>query len=88
MAILDQGIGYYREQLIELERVSALLGPGKVLGDFNAHFGRMCGGRGVEDPNLQAVLLWEYSTCNVAKYCYSGSSQGGQNSTIVSSRLN
>ena len=55
---LDQGIDYYREQLIELERVvceSALLGPVTVLGDLM----HTCGGRGMEDPNLQGVLLQE-----------------------------
>ena len=28
-----------------------------LLGDFNAHLGRMCGRRGIEDPNLQKSTM-------------------------------
>ena len=47
---LDQGVDCYREHLIELEMVvseSVQLGPVAVLGDFNAHLGKLCGGREV-----------------------------------------
>ena len=59
---LDQGLDCYREHLVELEKVvseSAHLGPVAVMGDFNAHLRRLCGGRGVEDPNVQGILLQE-----------------------------
>ena len=60
---LDQGMDCYREHLIELDRVvseSEHLGPVVVLGDFNAHLGRLGGGRGAGDPNVQGVLLQEF----------------------------
>ena len=36
---------------------SVRLGPVAVLRDFNARLRKLCGGRGVGDPNLQGVLL-------------------------------
>ncbi len=67
---LDQGFDCYREHVLELERLvteSEQLGPGAVLGDFNAHLGSLGGLRGVGDTNLQGVLLQEImGRCNLS----------------------
>ena len=50
----------YEEHLIELERAiseSSLLGSVIVLGDFNAHLGRLGGIRGRGETNVQGVLV-------------------------------
>ena len=56
---LDQGVDYYREHLVEPERVisdAQQIGSVCVLGDFNAHVG---GVRCASEQNLQGVLLQE-----------------------------
>ena len=58
----DLGLDYYRDTLIELEKVvsdSANLGPVVIAGDFNAHLGRMWGPRTPDTANSQGVLLGE-----------------------------
>ena len=58
----DLGADYYRECLVELERIteeSKQLGPTIIMGDFNAHLGTLGGPRGCGDPNSQGVLLHE-----------------------------
>ena len=57
-----QGHGdlYIRSTSLELERViseSSLLGAVIVLGDFNAHLGRLGGARGCGETNAQGVLV-------------------------------
>ena len=58
----DLGPDYYRECLMELERItedSKQLGPTVIMGDFNAHLGTLGGPKGCGDPNSQGVLLHE-----------------------------
>ena len=58
----DLGMDYYRDTLVELERVisdSANLGPVVIAGDFNAHLGYMWGPRTSNTVNSQGLLLGE-----------------------------
>ena len=72
MPCSDQGLEWYRDNLIELESVisdSSLLGPVVVLGDFNAHVGSLGGvnSKGLGDPNVQGVLVSEVmEQCNLS----------------------
>ncbi len=52
----------YREYLVVLERAiteSQSLGPVVVVGDFNAHLGKLAGPKGLGDANTQGVMLYD-----------------------------
>ena len=59
---LEQGIGHYREHLVELISESKLLGRVVVMGDFNVHLGELGGPRGRGNPNLRGVMVHEMLT--------------------------
>ena len=53
-------VDVYGKHLVILERViteSESLGSVVIVGDFNAHLGKLGGSRGLGDPNVQGVLL-------------------------------
>ena len=76
----DLGMDYYRETLIELERVisdSATHGPVIVAGDFNAHLGHMWGPRGSDAVNSQGLMLGELlNGCKLHAASLSGITSG------------
>ena len=52
MPCLDQGIDVYRKHLVILEQViteSESVGPVVIVGDFNAHLGKLGGSRGLRE---------------------------------------
>ena len=54
------GMECYSEHLVELENLiseSERLGPIVIIGDFNAHLGKLGGVRGQGNPNQQGTLL-------------------------------
>ena len=58
-----------------------------VLGDFNAHLGKTCGHRGMEDPNLQGVLLQEMMERTGLSAVSLGGMASGPEHTYCSSEL-
>ena len=55
----DMGMECYSEHLVELENLiseSERLGPIVIIGDFNAHLGKLGGVRGQGNPNQQGTL--------------------------------
>ena len=54
-------------------------GPVVIMGDFNAHLGKLGGERGVGEPNHQGILLYELLTrCNLYAVSLSALSKGPQ----------
>ena len=59
----DLGMDLFRSCLTELEQLvceSKQLGPGVVLGDFNAHLGNLGGLKGNGNTNVQGLLLHQH----------------------------